>query len=481
MANSAIPANIDVPGAYIQTKYVANGIQQNDMRNLIIGQKLTNGTAVSLKPYKITADGEIEKLAGVGSHLASLVNAFRAVNKTQELTILALDDNAEGSQATGSIEFTKKATNVGILNFYIAGINVQIGINETTELNDIATKLKTAIDEMPELPVIATVNAAKVTLKSKHKGQWTNKINLDTNLTVGEFNPEGLEFTIIDMANGTGNPDLETVLDVIGDVQYHNIANPYTDKANMDSFNLYLTNLDDPLVRKEAIGYTAFIGNHGQNTTFADVLNSAYITCVAPGLIPNLESQALGLYMGLLAFSRANDPAKGFEGLLLEGLQAPKAADQFDINQRDLLLKAGLSTCTNNFSGQVLIERAMTMKTKDNDGNKDTSQKSINTMMTAFAISSAWTKRVRQKFTNKKLRADGGITPKDTVTPNIYKAEMIAFFGDLEILGWVQNSKEFTANLVATIDANDPFRLNSSMLYDTVKQLIIVSNNNTIH
>lgn len=476
-----IPANLDVPGAFVETDYIANGIQQNDMRNLIFGQKLSTGTAESLKPYRITADGEVEKLTGVGSHLTSLVNAFRKINKSQELVILPLDDNSQGAASVGSIEFTAKATKVGILNFYIAGVRVSVGVNDSLEIADIAAKLKLAIDEMPELPVTATLSAAKVTLTTKHKGEWTNKINLDVNLTVGDITPEGLKFTIVDMQNGAGNPNLQDALDVLGDVQYHNIANPYTDKANMDLFDLHLLNLDLPKVRKEAIGYTAFIGNHGQNTTFADVLNSAYITCIAPGLIPNMETEALGLYMGHLASSRAIDPARGFEGLLLQGLKAPKAADQFDINQRDLLLKAGLSTCTNNFSSQVSIERAMTMKTKDNDGNKDTSQKTINIMMTAFAIASTWTKTSRQKFKNKKLREDGGITPAGTVTPSIYKAEMISLFDKLERLGWVQNSSEFIDNLTATIDPNDPCRLNSSMLFDTVKQLVVVANKNIIH
>jgi len=476
-----IPASLDVPGTFVETEYVANGIQQNDAVNLIIGQKLEAGTAERLKPYTITADGQAEKLTGYGSQLASLINGFRNANKLQELVFVALDDNAEGAAAIGSIEFTAKATKVGILNFYIGGARVQVGVNDATETTAIATKLKAAIDDEPNLPVTATVSASKVTLTAKHKGEWTNKINLDVNLTTGDFTPEGLKFTITAMQNGAGNPDLQDALDVLGDVQYHNIANPYTDKANMDIFALHLQNLDLPMVRKESIGYTAFIGNHGQYTTFADGLNSPYITCSAPGLVPNLEADVLGKYMGHLAYGRAIDPARGFEGLLLQGIKAPKQADQFDINQRDLLLKAGLSTCTNNFSGQVLIERAMTMKTKDNDGNKDASQKTINIMMTSFAITSEIIKTVRQKFQNKKLKQEGGITPPNTITPKIYEAEMISLFDKFERLGWVQNSQEFIKNLVATIDPNDPCRINSKMLFDTVKQLVVVANKNIIH
>jgi phage tail sheath gpL-like len=59
-------------------------------------------------------------------------------------------------------------------------------------------------------------------------------------------------------------------------------------------------------------------------------------------------------------FSGAIDPARPFQTLALPGVLPPAQADRFTRQERDLLLRDGISTFTVDQGGNVLIERVVT-------------------------------------------------------------------------------------------------------------------------
>ena len=79
---------------------------------LIIGQMIA-GEGAPETLYPITSDEEAIRLFGNGSQIVEMIKKFRIANTVTLLKAIALDDDAAGVPAAGSVDFLGAATKNG--------------------------------------------------------------------------------------------------------------------------------------------------------------------------------------------------------------------------------------------------------------------------------------------------------------------------------------------------------------------------------
>ena len=84
------------------------------MKILVVSQKLADGTAPAGKiKKKILSDGSENQLFGSHSMLAGMIRKIKKYNKDTQVDALVLDDNEDGTPATGTITFAGTSTEAG--------------------------------------------------------------------------------------------------------------------------------------------------------------------------------------------------------------------------------------------------------------------------------------------------------------------------------------------------------------------------------
>ena len=98
----AIPA-LRTPGTYIEFNNELAGATSTEFKAVIYGQRLTTGTVAEVIPTRVTDPAQASKYFGLGSMLHKMCSKFLAANPTTPMYVIALDDNAAGTAAAGTI------------------------------------------------------------------------------------------------------------------------------------------------------------------------------------------------------------------------------------------------------------------------------------------------------------------------------------------------------------------------------------------
>lgn len=106
-------------------------------------------------------------MAGRGSQLARMVEAYRRVDPLGELWVIAVPNS--GQAATGTITFSGTATDAGAVNLYIGTTRVQITVAAQDTGADAAQALLAAINGNEDLPV-----TAQYKMTSAGPAQWND-------------------------------------------------------------------------------------------------------------------------------------------------------------------------------------------------------------------------------------------------------------------------------------------------------------------
>ena len=279
-----IPNNIKVPLFYAEVDSSAANTIQDSGASLIIAYPLEDSTIERNKLIIMPTADHAKKLAGRGSQLSRMVEAYRNIDNFGELFVIAVDEPTAGSNASGTIQISGTAEETGTLSLYIGNSKIQSRVTVTDTAEAIANGLNNTINANPDLPVMASVSNSTITLTAKHKGLSGNDISLCFNYygTIGgEETPDGLNIVITQMNGGTGTPDLTPVIAAMGDKLLDFIAFPFNDLSSLATFN---HEMDDTKGRwsfvRQLYGhvYTAKKGDLSELVEFGDKLNYQHIT-----------------------------------------------------------------------------------------------------------------------------------------------------------------------------------------------------------
>lgn len=485
IAFQQIPSNTRIPfvGVEFDNSQSAQGPALLAYRNLLIGQKTSEGTADANSVHLVTSADEVGELAGRDSMLYQQALIWFQGNNVQELRIGVLADSGGGAAAAGSILITAAATADGTLHCYFGDTYLDVGVSAGDTAAEIAAAIVArAAEEEDDLDFTTAVDGttpAKVNVTFNHKGEVGNEFPLMINYQVGQKAPAGVAWTITAMTGGTGNPVLTSLIAALGDEWYNVVGHPYTDATSLTALEEEFASRASGTRMIDGLCVTSKAGSVATLVTLGNARNSQYSAIVAPPgtsqIMPSYKHAAA--VAAAVARYAAQDPARPFQTLPLPGVLPPRV--QFkDFEERNVLLLNGIGTTKTAAGGVVTLDRIVTTYQKNAAGGDDDSYSDANTVLTLMYLRYSWRQWIQQKYPRHKLANDGTRfgAGQPVMTPLIGKSEAIAWFSEMEQLGLVENLALFKAN-VRVVRNTDQNRLDVLLPPDLINQLIVVATN----
>lgn len=431
----------------------------------------------------VSSVGDLRMQAGAGSQLARMAAAYRKVDLSGQLWVIAIPE-PEGTTATGTITLGGNAISAGVISLYIGKTRVQTVVALNDPAAAIAGNMVAAINSNTDLPVTATIgdsDGSSVTLTAKNTGLCSNEIPLSVNYygsAGGEVLPGGVTVSISAMSGGAGAPVFSDAVTVLGDEDGDFIAFPFNDSASLDAIGLAMNDSTGrwaPGRQSYGHAYSAKMGDLASLQTFGTTRNDQHVTI--DGMESDTQTCAdewAAVFTARNAVFIRADPARPTQTGQLDGVLPAKAGKRFQKTQRNTLLNSGIATCYAQGSN-AFIERAVTTYQKNKYGEKDNSYLDSETLHTSAYVLRALETCVTSKYGRHKLASDGTrFGPGQAiVTPSVIKAEMCAQYQIMEEAGIVENFDLFKKHLVVERDANDPNRVNVLFPPDYINQLRI--------
>lgn len=478
-----IPTTLRIP--FVFAEFNSSQAQQGPSilpyRGLIIGQKLSTGTAVADTTIRVTSVEQAIVLGGRGSMLHRQALAWFSVNKSTEVLLGVLADNGAGVAATGTIVFTSAATGSGTIAFYLGGERITVGVTASDATTALATNTAAAINANLDLPVTAGVASSTVTLTFRHKGVVGNTYDVRTNYRDGDALPAGVAMTITAVGSvvaGTTNPTLTNLIAGMADLWFQIWTHPYTDSTSLTAIEAELLSRFGPTRSIDGIAITATAGSFSAVSTLGLTRNSQNSLIFSPPgaspLVPPMEFAA-GI-AALVAIYGARDPARPFQTLALpqDRFPPPVETDQWSSDERNLFLFDGIATTRRAAGGIVQIERAITTYRTSPSGAADTAFLDATTMLTLLYLRYDWRVRIQIRYPRHKLADDDTQfgAGQAIMTPQQGKGEALLWFREKEKQGLVEGFDQFQRDLVVERNQSDPNRLDWLLAPNLINQLI---------
>lgn len=474
---NSIPSDLRVPLFYAEVDNSQANSASGNLLRLLVGQVNDDAAAPEIGKLTLVSDLSLAKtIGGVGSMLADMYETWRRIDLVGEVWCLPI--KVTGTKASGKVVIAGTTTAGGQINLYVGGQRVRATVASGATAAAVATALAAAVNAAG-LGVSAAAATGEVTLTSRWSGLSGNDIQLELNRqgrANGELTPAGLTVTVTPMAGGVGTPDVAAALAVLGDEPFEFICSPWTDATSLDAWKGFM---DDSSGRwswaRQLYGhvYSAARGTLGELVGLGDTRNDPHMTvygfekeCPDP-----VWRQAAG-YAARTAVFISADPARPTQTGELNGITPAPSGDRFMLTERQSLLTHGIATAYSS-GGAQRIERGITTYRQNALGQPDSSFLDSETLHQSAYVINFLKGRITSKYGRHKLADDGTRfgAGQAIVTPNVIRAELIAGYRALELLGIVENAEMFAKYLVVERSSTDPTRLNVLYPPDLVNQL----------
>lgn len=472
------PNNIRVPfvGMEFDNSGALTNSQNQPYQSLMIGSKLSTGTAEDGALVRVSNVATAKKLFGAGSMLYDMCAAYLENDVITPLYCLAIPDAEAGVKATATITITGTASEAGTFYGYLSGkrfmVKIAVGATNTT----LATNIASAINA-GEFVASATAESGVVTLTAKNAGSCGNDIDFRINYYAGEVLPAGVAVEITNFAGGSGNPDILDYISIIEDRWFNGIACGYTDVSNLMILKEEMETRWGPLKAMEGVCFAAIRG-----TSFSDLCsrgeahNSPHLCIPHAYGIPNAPWAMSAAVCAIAMYYGNIDKARPFQTLEIDGILAPADKDRFPrFTERNQLLYSGITTWYVDDDNSIRMERMITTYKRTPNGADDISYLDVNTMLTLGYLRWDLCAYIKRKYPRHKLANDGtryGVG-QAIVTPLLMKAEIINRFVDWEARGLVESFEQFKSSLIVERNQSDPNRLDVLMKPDLINQFRI--------
>lgn len=477
-----IPNNLRVPflAAEFDSSRATQGPALLNYKALLIGTKLSTGSAADNSLVRVTNADQVVALAGRGSQLHRMAQAWFAENKSTEVWLGVLAENAGGVASTGTLTITGPATAPGTLAVYLGGrrVTVPVAVGDTATV--IATALVAAIggtSGLKDFPVRASNVAGVVTLTAHHKGLEGNEIDVRVNYQDGDALPGGVTAVVVAMASGTLNPVLTTLIANMGDTWFHVVAHPFNDATSLAALEAELLSRAGPTRMVDGLAITAKNASYGTVQSLGAGRNSQYSVIARTNESPTPPSEYAASLAGVVAYHAQIDPARPLQTLPLSWVKAPAEIDRDTILERNLLLFDGITTTRVGAGNVVQIDRVISTYQTNAAGSDDTAYLDVSTVLTLMYLRYAFRTRILSRYPRHKLASDGTriASGQAIMTPSLGKAEAVAWFREMEELGLVEGFDQFKRDLVVERNVSDPNRLDFLLPPDLINQLIVTA------
>lgn len=483
------PSDIRVPFFYAEVDASQAGYFSQQLRTLIIAQKLTAGVGASNTPLLLQRTDEARTQAGQGSMAAIMHALYRKNDISGEVNMLLVDDPGAGVAAAGTLTVTGSPTASGTVSVYIGNDRVQAGVAVGDSVTAIAASIAAAINANLDLPVTASAAAGVVTITFRHKGTIGNGLKLQLNFkgyANNEVLPTGVSIAVVTLTGGTATPVLTTALAALGDNEYDFIIHPFTDITSLTAIKAFMNDSTGRWAyNRQIYGHvysaaqdtlanlvTAFKVGSGTNG-----LNDQHGTIAGyEAAVPNPSYEYAAAYGARNAVFISANPSRPTQTGELVGITPAPIANRFIQTERSTLLYAGVGTSYVG-GGAVRIERAVTNYQKNAFNQTDPSYLDSETMHQVTYVTRRMRNLITTKYPRHALANDGTRFGAGAaiVTPKQIRGEFISEYAAMEELGYVENSALFAKYLIVERNLTDPNRLDVLFPPDFVNQLRVVA------
>jgi len=463
--------NMNIPFVYseLNKRNITPGTIKQEYTALIFGQKTADGTATTEQVLDIFSKEEAQLKFGKTSMLAAAIERYYDTNKSVKLKVIALDDEVAGTQSESTITLSGTASSAGTLALYVNGKAYKIAVAIGDTHLELATLLKSKIDEDVYAQFTAAESTGVITLTAVHKGTYGNTLKAMMNYNSEDVFPTDIGAVVVDFSGGAGDPDLETsgVIGILEENQFNLIVQPYTDNTNLVLIDTALT---DNFKATEMLDSFCLVGiddTVSNLTTKTYIINSAFITILDNGSVfaTGLE-QAAGM-IGVIGDIAQSNPGGGYLNNELAGFLP---LDERIRTERNVLAGGGVSTFRVQGSN-VIIDRTVTTLQKDSQGiSQEVDDTDLRVFLTISYVRYTFIVRMSQ-FQNYKVGNDKDLFGAGikVMTPNLYKQNLILNYQQLVKDAVCENLKQFEDSVVVEKVGN---RINSTMQIDVINILL---------
>jgi phage tail sheath gpL-like len=482
-----IPYTWKVPGQYMEVKAAINenAVLPFPAHLAVMGQMYATGVqATPGVAYPIYNGAQADALFGRGSQLAKMCRRAIKANPYTPIDAIGIADATGSTKAAGAIAVAGTATAAGTHALYFGGVRVAVGVSAgdtpaVQAANIYAALQQQAMPGFESLPSLTPsyTSGSSVALTCAHGGTLGNQIDIRTNAQRGDMTPAGVTVTITPLAGGATDPttSIATALSGIS-AWYTDVVFAWTDTTNTGVFSNWLIGRYGAMVKLDVQGYVVTSGTYGTLLTYAPNCKYLSVLPVQNPLSPSWETAAS--YGAACCYSTAQKPSLQMKTVPLPGIVAPAAADQFTIQEQEVLLNAGFSTYYVDSTGTVYLQRVTTSYRTDPGGIPNTSWFDLQSTKVPTRVRYDWDNYIGELYPRNNLTNDGTVAAAydpDAVTPGMLKASWAGRSAVYEQNGWIQNSAVTAANSSFTIDPNDGNRVNARQQIQIMGNLIVLA------
>jgi phage tail sheath gpL-like len=342
--STAAPVGAKSRGVFIKTAF-------KDLRNnsalflpqsvAVIGPGSTseNGSYPLTKSQFFSA-GEVGELYGFGCPLHIAAQKLLPVNGdglgTVPMIVYPLNDEGGGSApAVGTITPVNAATETQSYTVVCGGVVSQPFVVAPGDvLATMLTAMVTAVNANTSMPVIATDTGTEVTLTAKHHGTSGNFLSLTV-----DGPSVGVTFTVVALAGGLINPDVQPALDQFGEDWETLIVNclDAADTTAMDAFSTFNEGRWSSSVRKPIVAALVAAAISVTDVRKLDRTN-AQIPVEAGIDAPWAIAAEAAMRIAVLS---NNNPPHDYAKQKLFGLTPGAPGSNFDYTERNAVVEGG--------------------------------------------------------------------------------------------------------------------------------------------
>jgi len=460
-----VTARARVVGIDTKFKNLSKGATFNlPQRIALVGQG-NSASVYSTTKRQVTSAFDVGTLYGFGSPLHLAAKELFPVNGdgvgTIPVTVYPLVDDASGVAASGDITITASQTVSASYKVKVNNIESEEFVIASGDAEPaIRAAMISAINAVLDMPVIASDGTTKVDLDSKWEGTSANDLYVEV---VSTTETGIATFAYTQPTGGLVNPDVDDALNQIGDVWETLVIN-CMDVADTTSLGKYQTFGDGrwgQLTRKPLVVFTGNL-----NTTVSNAIavpdarktDKVNAQIVAPGS-KNLPFVVAARGVARIAVLANNNPATDYGRQELTGITPGLDSEQWDYTEQDTALKGGSST-GKVVDGVLTLADTITFYHPDGDPNPAYRYvvDIIKLMNVIYNLDLEFTKA---EWDGAPLIPDNQVTTNPLAKqPKMAVAAIAAILDNLGLDAIISDPKTAKANTSASIDSQNPKRLN---------------------
>jgi len=478
---TGVASNYILPfvGVDIDASLASGGAALMPFRGLLIGQRVAGGTLAEAEVQQVFSAAQVETLAGYNSMAAAMARKWFKNASYVDTFLVLLDDAGGAAAATRVLTITGPATADGELVLQFNGTRVSVSVADEDTATEIGDNLVAALLNYNYLQFVGVNVTGTVTFTASNLGVAASEALGDMRVSPDPAYslPSGVGISFAATTPGTGDPDIQDVLDVLGDEKFNVIANPYADDTNLDLLEAYLEQQYGAMYMRDGLCYQSMRGSVSTQTTFSTGANR---NCPHAVLIDGQNRQAAmyelsAAYAGAVAKSAQEDPGNPLHYIKLVDIRPNVSSERWIGTERNTLARNGVATLLDG--NGVQTEATVTMYLKNSAGAADIAYQYQNTLYVLGYARWDLVNGIRLRYPRARLAAssDGFAAGIKVVTPSVMKVEVVGWFQKMQYKGLFEDISQFQDELVIELDVDNVNRLNIQCSPNIVNQLITVS------